>query len=78
MADDTKKFTTRIKKKPMPTTKTPPKKEVVEAKKEKEITKRLTIDLPQSAYIAMKMHVLQEGVTAKGYIKDLIIKDLGL
>jgi len=92
------KFSTRIKKKPMPESNTPPKQEVnippkqevsaplkkaspksnVKKKAEKEITKRLTIDIPHTAYIAMKMHVLKESKTAKAYIRDLIMSDLGL
>ena len=56
MATEKNKFSTRIKKKPMPESNTIPKKETVKKsavkeKTEKEITKRLTIDIPHTCLL---------------------------
>ena len=46
------------------------------ATEEKETTKRLSIDIPEKLYKAMKMKVLVDGLTVRKYVLDLIENDL--
>ena len=42
----------------------------------KEVTKRLSIDVPETMYKAIKMKVFSEGQTVREYVLNLITNDL--
>ncbi|OLY95612.1 hypothetical protein SAMN05444008_13015 [Cnuella takakiae] len=47
-------------------------------KKQEEVTRRTTLDIPESLHKAIKRRLIDNGQTIKDYFLDLAKKDLGL